>query len=114
MTSIVLEGRVDYLMRTQKYLSHTLRSGEQERGITRDRGKYLVRKMKKYKGMVREARERECNGSSKDVIWISKKIADLGKNMEREQDEAGMSGSAFVSTEAEICRITSNTERIRD
>ena len=43
--------------------------------------------------MVREARERECNARSKAAGGLSEEITYLGKELERDQDEAGTAGA---------------------
>ena len=49
--------------------------------------------------MVREARERECNARAEAVGGINEDMDDLGKNMERNRDEAGTEGAALAPSE---------------
>ena len=45
---------------------------------------------------------------------LIKEITNLGKNIERYQDKAGMDGAAFASAKDELCRIASNLEGVRE
>ena len=38
----------------------------------------------------------------------------MRKELERDQEKAGIDGSTFVSTQAELCRHTSNIDRVRE
>ena len=53
---------------------------------------------------MREARERECNTRPKAVGGISKDINNLGKELERDQDESGTDGSAIASSNSKVRR----------
>ena len=48
------------------------------------------------------------------VRGIGKDISNLGKELERDQDEVGTARAALVSSEAEVCRIASNIEGVRE
>ena len=52
--------------------------------------------------MVRESKDIECNARSKAIRGISEYILDLRKDMERYQDEVGLVGAAFVSTNSKV------------
>ena len=73
----------------------------------------LVRKIEEAEGVVREVRDSVFNTSTKAVGGISEEITDLGKDLEREQDKAGTSGSTFVSSKDKVCRITSYLDGVR-
>ena len=63
---------------------------------------------------MRETSDREFNSRFKAVGGISKNITNLGKYLERDQDEVGKDGAAFVSTEAEVCRHASNIDGVKE
>ena len=48
------------------------------------------------------------------VRWIGKDVSNLGKELERDKDEVGTSGAAFASSEAEVFRIASKIEGVRE
>ena len=62
---------------------------------------------------MREARNVECNASVKAAGGISEEIANLGKDIKRDQDEAGTHGDTFESTEAVVFMQASNLYEVR-
>ena len=50
-----------------------------------------MRKINEAKRMVIEARDSECKARSKAARGIRKDIYDMGKELDRDQDEAGIS-----------------------
>ena len=94
-------------------LRQRLRASEREMYDDRDRGKLIVRKIDKGKGMVRYARERGCNARFKAASGIIKEITDLGRELEREEDEAGTVGTAFASDEDKVFSIASKIKGVR-
>ena len=50
--------------------------------------------------MVREERDRERNIRAKAIRGISEDISDMGKVLDRDQDEMGMTGAALTSFKA--------------
>ena len=48
------------------------------------------------------------------IRGIGKDVSNLGKELERDQDEVGTSGAAFASSEAEVFRIASKIEGVRE
>ena len=48
------------------------------------------------------------------VRGIGKDISNLGKELERDQDEVGTSGAAFAFSQAEVFRIASKIEGVRE
>ena len=58
-------------------------------------------------------RERECNTRTKDIGGLREEITDLGKELERDQDEARTYGAAFASAEAKVHRHAYNIYGVR-
>ena len=72
----------------------------QERDDARDGDELIVRNIDKDKRMVREERERERNIRAKAIRGISEDISYMGKVLDRDQDEVGMTGAALTSVKA--------------
>ena len=72
----------------------------QERDNARDGDELIVRNIDKDKRMVREERDRERNIRAKAIRGISEDISDMGKVLDRDQDEMGMTGAALTSVKA--------------
>ena len=66
----------------------SLREAKRGREDDKDRDKSLIGKIDKAKGMVREAREIDCNTRDKNDVGLRKGINDLRREIERDQDEA--------------------------
>ena len=79
-----------------------MRAANRERGNARDRAESLIRQVDKAEGMEREARERCCKYRSKAFRAISEEMTDLGKELERDKDEARMAMAALASAKAEV------------
>ena len=62
---------------------------------------------------MREVREREFNSRAKAIGGLIKDITNLGKEMERDQDEAGIDGDAFASADTEVHRHASDLYGVR-
>ena len=76
-----------------------MRSAKRKRENARDRKMSLVRKAKKYKEVVREARDRDSNSRAEAVRGITKDMGELGKELERSRDEVGTEGDYLTSSE---------------
>ena len=48
------------------------------------------------------------------VGGISEEITGLGKELERDQEKAGMARTAFASTKSEVWRLASKLEGLRE
>ena len=59
------------------------------------------------KRMVREARDSECNARSKAKKRRSGDISNMGKGMDRNQEESGTAGAYFASAKTKVGRLTS-------
>ena len=93
----------------RRNLRQRLRSAERER----DHAKNKNKSTKNPKGMVREAREIDCNYRDMDSGGIIEEIINMSKDMERYQDKADMYSTAFSSAKAELCRLASAIDGVR-
>ena len=108
-----LEERLNYLLVGRRDLRQRLRAAERDREDASDRAESLVRKIDEAKRMVIEAMERERNVRAKAAGGLSEDITDLEKELERNRDEAGTTGSVFASSKANLCRLVSNIDGVR-
>ena len=69
-------------MEGRRNIRQRLRADERERSDVMNKAKSLVRKIDEAEGVVRDARERECN--TKAVVGLIEEIADLVKELERD------------------------------
>ena len=113
LIAIDMEGRIDSLLEGQMDIMQRLREDERERDDSRDNNEFIVVYIDETDGIVREARERECNIRAKATGGLSEEITDLGKGLDRDQDESGIDGAAFASAEDKVCRHDSNIYRVR-
>ena len=109
-----LEGRLDSLLGGRRDLRQRPRAAERERDNARDRAESMVRKIDEAEGMAIEERDRECYTRAKAVRGFGEGIADLGNDLERDQDEAGTAGVAFTSAKSKVCRLASNLDGVRE
>ena len=64
--------------------------------------------------MVRNSREIECNTRYKAIGGIRKEVIDMGKDLERDQDEAGTDGFAFTSIKPKLFSIYYEIDGLRE
>ena len=74
----------------------------------------LVRKVKETKVTVVEVRGREHNTISKEILGINDETNDLGKDLERDREEAGMHGASLNYSKAGVRRLAYNINRMRE
>ena len=91
-----------------------LRAADRDRDDARDRDEFFIRKIDKTEGVVREVREIERSARTNTSAGIREYITNLGKELKRDQDEAVKDGSAFTSDKAEICRLASDIDGVRE
>ena len=92
---------------------HMLRADKRKSEDSMDKAKSLIRYIYEADGIVREAREREFKDRVKAVRGISEEIKNLGKELERYQEEAETDGDAIASAEDDICRHAPNIYGLR-
>ena len=97
----------------RRYIRKRLRADERERDNSREKSKLRLIRIDEADGIVREEREREFNDRVKAIGGINEEITNLGKDLERYQEEAETDGAAFASAEAEICRHASDLYEVR-
>ena len=64
--------------------------------------------------MAREVRERQSNTRAETVGGINGYMTNLGKYLERDQDEAGTAGATLASSKAEVHSIAPKLDGVRE
>ena len=63
---------------------------------------------------MRESRERDRNANAKAFRGIQEDMAELGKELERARDEAGMDGASLASAKAKAHIFPSEINGVRE